>query len=35
MTCLALLREGVLPELIELEKSKRVRKRAVSYCWKE
>ncbi len=34
-TCLALLREGVLSELIELEESKRVRKRAASYCWKE
>ncbi len=34
-TCLALLREGVLLELIELEESKRVRKRATNYCWKE
>ncbi len=34
-TCLALLQEGVLPELIKLEESKRVRKRAASYCWKE
>jgi hypothetical protein len=34
-TCLALLKERVLPELIELEESKRVRKRAASYCWKE
>jgi hypothetical protein len=33
--CLAFLKEGVLPELIELEESKRVRKRAASYCWKE
>jgi hypothetical protein len=34
-TCLALLREGVLPKLIELEESKRVRKKTTSYCWKE
>ncbi len=34
-TCLTLLREGVLPELIEPRESKRVRKRAASYCWKE
>jgi hypothetical protein len=33
--CLALLKEGVLPELIELEESKRVRKRTTSYYWKE
>ncbi len=33
--CLTLLREGVLPELIELGESKRVRKRTASYCWKE
>jgi hypothetical protein len=34
-TCMALLKEGVLPELIELEESKRVRKRVANYCWKE
>jgi hypothetical protein len=35
VTCLALLREGVLPELIGQEERKRVRRRAASYCWKE
>ncbi|CAK9225328.1 unnamed protein product [Sphagnum troendelagicum] len=33
--CLALLEEGILLELIELEESKRPRKRAASYCSKE
>ncbi len=32
---MALLKEGVLPKLIELEESKRVRKRTASYYWKE
>jgi hypothetical protein len=35
VTCLALLREGVLPELIGQEERKRVKRRAASYCWKE
>jgi hypothetical protein len=34
-TCLALLKEGVLPEMIELEEGRRARKRATNYCWKE
>jgi len=34
-TCLALLREGMLPDTIDLEEGKRVRKRANNYCWKE
>jgi hypothetical protein len=34
-TCLALLREGTLPEVIDLEEGKRARKRADNYCWKE
>ncbi len=34
-TCLVLLKEGVLPEMIEPEESRRARKRAASYCWKE
>ncbi len=33
--CLALLKEGVLPEMIELEEGRRARKRAANYCWKE
>jgi hypothetical protein len=34
-TCLALLKEGVLPDVVELEEGKRARKRAEHYCWKE
>ncbi len=34
-TCLALLREGVLPDTIDLEEGKRARKRVNNYCWKE
>jgi hypothetical protein len=34
-TCLALIKDGVLPDLIELNEGKRVRKRAANYCWKE
>jgi len=33
--CLALLKEGVLPDLVEQEEGKRARKRAKHYCWKE
>jgi len=33
--CLALLKEGVLPEMIEPEEGRRARKRAANYCWKE
>ncbi len=32
---LALLREGMLPEMIELEERRRARKRIEHYCWKE
>jgi hypothetical protein len=34
-TCLALLKEGVLHDVVELEEGKRARKRAEHYCWKE
>jgi len=34
-TCMALLREGMLPDTIDLEEVKRVRKRASNYYWKE
>ncbi len=34
-TCLVLLREGMLPEMCELEEGKRTSKRAEHYCWKE
>jgi hypothetical protein len=34
-TCLMILREGVLPEMIEVEEGRRARKRVASYCWKE
>jgi hypothetical protein len=31
-TCLTLLREGMLPEMVELDEGKRTRKRAEHYC---
>jgi len=34
-TCLALLIEGMLPKMVELEEGKKARKRAEHYCWKE
>ncbi len=34
-TYLVLLREGMLPEMVELEEGKRAKKRAEHYCWKE
>jgi hypothetical protein len=34
-TCLALIKDGVLPDLIELDEGKKARKRAANYCWKE
>jgi len=34
-TCLALLKEGMLLDTIDLEEGKRARKRANNYCWKE
>ncbi len=33
--CLTLLKEGVLPDVVDLEESKRIRNRASNYCWKE
>jgi len=33
--CLKLLKEGVLPDAVDFEESKRIRKRASNYCWKE
>jgi len=33
--CLTLLRGGVLPDAVDFEESKRIRKRASNYCWKE
>jgi hypothetical protein len=33
--CLTLLKEGVLSDAVGLEESKRIRKRASNYCWKE
>ncbi len=32
---LTLLKEGVLSDAMDLEESKRIRKRASNYCWKE
>ncbi len=32
---MALLKEGVLPKMVELEEGKRTRKRVEHYCWKE
>jgi hypothetical protein len=34
-TCMALLREGMLPEMIKPEEGKRAKKRVEHYCWKE
>jgi hypothetical protein len=33
--CLMLIREGILSEAVGLDESKRIRKRASNYCWKE
>jgi len=33
--CLTLLRGGVLPDAVDFEETKRIRKRASNYCWKE
>jgi len=33
--CLMLLKEGVLLDAVDFEESKRIRKRASNYCWKE
>ncbi len=33
-TCLELLKEGQLPDTVDLEEGKMVRKRANNYCWK-
>jgi hypothetical protein len=32
---LGLLKEGILPDTVDLEESKRARKRVNNYCWKE
>jgi hypothetical protein len=34
-TCLWLLKEGILQDTVDLEESKRARKRITNYCWKE
>ncbi len=34
-TCLGLLKENKLPDTVDLEESKRVRKKISNYCWKE
>ncbi len=33
--CLELLKDGVLPDTVEREESKRARKRVINYCWNE
>jgi hypothetical protein len=33
--CLMLLRDGVLPDTVDFEEGKRIKKRASNYCWKE
>ncbi len=33
--CLMLIREGRLSDAVDLNESKRIRKRANNYCWKE
>jgi hypothetical protein len=32
-TCMGLLREGILPNMVDFEKNKRARKRITNYCW--
>jgi hypothetical protein len=32
---LGLLKDGVLPDTVELEEGKRAKKRVSNYCWKE
>ncbi len=34
-TCLGLLKENKLSDIVDLEESKRARKRITNYCWKE
>jgi hypothetical protein len=34
-TCLSLLKGGILPDTVDLEENKRVKKRITNYCWKE
>ncbi len=33
--CMGLLKEGFIPNTIDLQESKRARKRAMHYCWKD
>jgi hypothetical protein len=33
--CMGLLREGILPDIVDLEESKRAKKRIINYCWQE
>jgi len=33
--CMGLLKEGFIPDTIDLQESKRARKRAMHYCWKD
>ncbi len=33
--CMGLLKEGFIPDAIDLQESKRARKRAMHYCWKD
>jgi hypothetical protein len=33
--CMTLLKEGILPDAVDFEGIKRIRKRANNYCWKE
>jgi len=35
VVCLGLLKEGVLPDIVDLEEGKRATKRVSNYCWKE
>jgi hypothetical protein len=34
-TYLGLLKEGILPNIVDLEESRKARKRITNYCWKE
>ncbi len=33
--CMGVLREGIQLDVVDLEKSKRARKRIINYCWQE
>jgi hypothetical protein len=32
---MGLLREGILPDIVDLEESKKAKKKIINYCWQE